>query len=258
MRISPRLAAALFAVWMIFFPQYIPAHFAWTVTPRMTQLFIGAGYIFRTYFFALFIFEKDWRKLRWAFVGNMVFTGALMLATLWHADEMHWRTVVGHLWIILYTAEPVTMFLLIPRGETARLAHTTTGGPILPWFRRFLMLEVGITALLGAFLIINPEFFNTRWPWNLNPFDARIMAAWFVGWACWAGAIVLAEDWDEVRLAAIGNIIFGLALTAVNLIFYSQFDHTKPNVNGYVIWIIILTLGMAFFYWQQERRRARA
>ena len=57
--------AALFAIWMFFFPGLIPSHFAWTVEPRLAQAFIGAGYVFRTFFFLLFVFERDWRKLRW-------------------------------------------------------------------------------------------------------------------------------------------------------------------------------------------------
>ena len=44
-------AAAWFAIWMLFFPSYVPDYFAWDVQPRYAQAFIGAGYIFRTVFF---------------------------------------------------------------------------------------------------------------------------------------------------------------------------------------------------------------
>jgi hypothetical protein len=60
-------AAATFAVWMFFFPDSIAEKFAWDVHPRMTQLFIGAGYVFRTAFFLSIAFGKDWTKLRWMF-----------------------------------------------------------------------------------------------------------------------------------------------------------------------------------------------
>ena len=105
--------AALFAIWMFFFPGLIPSHFAWSVEPRLAQAFIGAGYVFRTFFFLLFVFERDWRKLRWTPWGNLVFTATLLLATIWHAEEVNWRFLVAHLWVILYTLEPVTMFFLI-------------------------------------------------------------------------------------------------------------------------------------------------
>ncbi len=97
------LLAAIFAVWMLFFPQLIPTAFAWNAQPRAAQAFIGAGYLFRTYFFLLFVFVADWRLLRWSYYGNLLFTGALLLATLWHAPEMHWLTVDrAHLDRVLY------------------------------------------------------------------------------------------------------------------------------------------------------------
>ena len=97
------LLAAVFAVWMLFFPQFIPTAFAWDVQPRAAQAFIGAGYLFRTYFFLLFVFVPDWRLLRWTYYGNLLFTGALLIATIWHAPEVHWLTVAGaYLDLVLY------------------------------------------------------------------------------------------------------------------------------------------------------------
>jgi hypothetical protein len=249
------VVAAAFSIWMFFFPESIPVYFAWNVQPRMTQAFIGAGYLFRTYFFLLFVFVTDWRLLRWSYRGNLLFTGALLLATLWHAEEMHWRTLAAHFWIIFYTMEPVIMHFAIPRGEADRGTPIKNGGPILPWFRRFLIVEVAIAGLFGLAMIINPEWLNTRWPWELNPFDARIVSAWWVGWAGWSAAIVLASDWDEVRLAAIGNLIFGVALTTVNFVFIEDFNYAHPTVRAYIIGVIVLTVGMAFFFWRQERQR---
>ena len=112
-------AAAWFAIWMLFFPQSVPTHFAWDVQPRYAQAFIGAGYIFRTVFFLYVAREPNWLRLRWIVWGNLAFTGALLLATFWHIDEFLWPQFVpptAHIWVILYVFEPVTMLYLIPRG----------------------------------------------------------------------------------------------------------------------------------------------
>ena len=151
------LFAALFALWMFFFPSLIPSHFAWVVEPRLAQAFIGAGYVFRTFFFLLFVFEKDWRKLRWTPWGNLVFTATLLLATIWHAEEVNWRFLVAHLWVILYTLEPVSMFFLIPRGAAAKGEPLTTGGPLGTWLRRLLIFEVAALGLFGLFLVVSPS-----------------------------------------------------------------------------------------------------
>src|SRR5262245_56130678 len=74
-------AAAWFAIWFLFFPQFIPTYFAWDIEPRFAQLFLGAGYVFRTAFFLNAAFERSWLRLRWIVWGNLVFTGVLLLAT---------------------------------------------------------------------------------------------------------------------------------------------------------------------------------
>ncbi|MCO6450461.1 MAG: hypothetical protein J5I90_06690 [Caldilineales bacterium] len=249
------LIAAIFAVWMFFFPSLVPTHFAWVAEPRLAQAFIGAGYVFRTLFFLQFVLVGNWLRIRWTFWGNLAFTGTLLLATLWHADEMNWRFLVAHLWIIFYTFEPVTMIFNAPRSPEARQSHLTSGGPIKPWFRRFLILEVGVFFLFGAMLVINPQWLDLRWPWDLNEFDARIMAAWFLGWVGWAGAMAMAEDWDEVRLAGLLNLVLGVALILALIAFRNEFDFGRGAARNYAVALAFFTAGMGFFVWRQERSR---
>jgi hypothetical protein len=254
------LLAGVFAVWMLFFPQSIPTAFAWNVQPRAAQVFIGAGYVFRVYFFLLFVFVADWRRLQWTYAGNLLFTFALLTATIWHAGEVRWLSVVSHIWIVFYTAEPVIMHFAIPRpghrGVAPDPEPLRTGGLISPLLRGLLILEVGIGMLMGLLLVINPEWLGRRWPWDLNPFDARIVAAWWLGLAGWAGSMAMAEHWDEVRLGVFGNLLLTGTLTVASLVFWPSFNHTRPTVLQYVIGLAVFTLALAFFVFQHERRRA--
>ncbi len=246
--------AAVFAVWLLFFPDYVTPYFAWPVTPRLAQAFIGAGYIFRTGFFLSIWRERAWYKVRWTFWGNLVFTGTLLLATFWHADKFKWPFPLstGHLWLFLYIAEPVAMIYLAPRGQ---LAAPQTGGPIQRGFKVFLVIEASLLAAFGSLLVINPEFAGIRWPWELNPLDARIAAAWILAWAVWAGTMAFANDWDEIRMAAQVNILYGVALFGTILAFQSVFDPNRPTNHFYGWFVTVLTLVMAIFYWRQERTR---
>ncbi len=246
--------AAVFAIWMFFFPQFVPTHFAWVAEPRLAQVFIGAGYLFRTAFFLLFVFSRNWLRVRWTFWGNLVFTGTLLLATLWHAEEMNWRFLVAHVWVIFYTFEPVTMIFVAPMTAETRALHLHSGGPLLPWFKRFLIPVVGVLFLFGALLIINPAWLDFRWPWDLNEFDARIIAAWFMGWAVWAGTLHFARDWDEARLGVIMAILFGAAVSVSGLIFWSLFTNIGAT-RGYIGTAVLFTAGLALFAWRQERAR---
>jgi hypothetical protein len=250
-------AAAWFAIWMLAFPQFVPTHFAWDVQPRLAQAFIGAGYIFRTAFFLVVARQPDWVRLRWIVWGNLTFTGTLLLATYWHVDEFTWPQFLpptAHIWIILYIFEPVTMLYLIPRG-ILRAAAPETGGPLHPLFRKFLVLVTGLLLMHGLLLVINPEFAATRWPWELNPLDARMIAAWFLGWSAWAGTMAFARDWDEIRIPARLFVLNGIALAATILVFRDEFLPDRTTISSYVGGVILLTLIMAGFHVLQERRR---
>lgn len=253
-------AAAWFAVWMLFFPQYVPTHFAWDVQPRFAQVFIGAGYVFRTAFFLNAAFERDWLKLRWIVWGNLVFTGVLLFATYWHADEFLWNpfvSPVAHLWIVLYIFEPIVMLYLLPPG-ILRAAAPTSGGPILPLFRRTLIFIAGILLMFGLLPFLHPEFASARWPWELNGLDARMISAWFLGWSAWTGTMALAADWDEVRAAARLFILNGVALTTVALVFRDEFSAGRGTATAFVVAVVLLTGAMAAFHVVQDRRRPTA
>ena len=227
-------AAAWFAVWFLFFPQFVPDYFAWDIEPRFAQAFIGAGYVFRTAFFLNAAFERSWLRLRWIVWGNLVFTGTLLFATYWHAEEFHWNpfeTPLAHIWIVLYIFEPVVMIYLIPRGTLSAPAPTS-GGPIDRWFKRFLVLVTGLLLMNGLLLLINPEFAATRWAWELNPLDARMVSAWFLGWSVWCGTMAFAQDWDEIRTAARLFILNGVALLAVTVIFRDEFLPGRGRRSG--------------------------
>ena len=252
-------AAAWFAIWMLFFPQSVPTHFAWDVQPRYAQAFIGAGYIFRTAFFLYVARQPDWFRLRWAVWGNLAFTGTLLLASYWHIEQFTWSQFLpptAHIWVILYVFEPVSMLYLIPRG-ILRAEPRIEAGPLHPLFRKFLVLTAGLLLMHGLLLVINPEFAATRWPWELNPLDARIVAAWFLGWSAWSGTMAFARDWAEIRAPAALFVLNGAALTAVAVIFSGELRAGVSPTSSLVWGVVALTLAMVAFFVVQERRARR-
>ena len=244
--------AGAFAIWLLFFPDKAN-DFAWIIEPRLAQVFIGGGYIFRTAFFLNVAIWPRWERFRWIFWGNLAFTGTLLLATFWHADRIRWGAVIGHAWLILYVAEPAAL-IYFAIGRSLRSAPAPDAIPMRRGFIRFLMLEAAVLAMFGALLILDPEFATTRWPWELNNMDSIIVAAWFVGWAVWCGTMAFAQDWREVRHAAYLNIIAGVGILGASLTSLSLF--TSPRSAGYLITIAVLVILMAVFSWRQEQSPA--
>jgi low temperature requirement protein LtrA len=109
--------------------------------------------------------------------------------------------------------------------------------------------------MFGLLLLLNPEFAAARWPWELNGLDARIVAAWPLGWAVWCGTMAFAADWHEIRTAARLFVLNGLALTVVAIVFRDEFLPGRGSALGFTLTIATMTILMAGFHWVQERHR---
>ena len=253
------LLAAFFVIWLVFFPDK-GVLFAWPITPTFTAIFIGMGFLARL-FIGFFLWRtKYWPLLRWQAGANLAFLVVIFLATYWHIEDMNWGTslLMAHIWVLAYTAEPVMLFLIEPRTPEARapLPEELRRGSILASFKPFLALGIISCLTIGGLAFINPTFLDTRWPWPLDPFDARIMAAFFTLAAGWCVTIYFARDWAEVRLAAVGLIIITVSNFIAWLFMLPQFDLARKNTYSYGIIYGLFALIVIFFYWKQERSHA--
>jgi hypothetical protein len=248
--------AASFVVWLLFFPS-TGDKFAWPVVPRLTAMFIGASFIPRAYLGYHLWREKHWYRLRWQMWGNYAFLAVILLATYWHVDQMNWTSNiwVAHVWVIAYVLEPLTLPLIEPRGERSKepLPPELRQGPILPGLRRISAGAMIIGIAIAGLLFVNPEFMDTRWPWPLDPFDARVMAAFLALAGTWAVWIYFAKDWAEAKLGVVGLILYTVALFGVWLVGLPEYDTSREN-----IWSIGVVAGVSavlfgYYYWRQER-----
>ena len=148
-------------------------------------------------------------------------------------------------------------FFYLPAGRGPRRAGPppTTGGPIDAWFKRFLILVTGLLLMNGLLLLLAPEFAATRWPWELNPLDAQMVSAWFLGWSVWCGTMAFAQDWDEIRTAARLFILNGVALLVVTVVFRDEFLPGRGTATGFAVALAVLTGVMVAFHVLQDRRR---
>lgn len=253
------ILAATFVVWLLFFPERGDA-FAWPVVPRLTAMFVGASFIARAYLGFHLWRERYWYRLRWQVWGNLGFLVVIFAATFWHIDEMNWSSnlLVAHIWVVAYAVEPLLLIIIEPRGEEADapLPHELREGPISQTFKRLMVTLYVILMVIAALLFLNPEFADTRWPWPLDPFDARIMAAFAVLPALWAVRVYFMEDWAEAKLAVRGLIIQGAALVVLYFITVGEFRST--NRVEYGVALTVMTILTTYGYWRQERASTQA
>jgi hypothetical protein len=262
--------ASIFVLWLLIFPA-TGIYFAWPVKPVLTALFIAAGFILRVYFGYHLWREEDWYRLRWSMTGDLVFLSVLFVATWWHVNEMNWHLtgvsnglrlfsfVVAHIWILAYTFEPLTVYLLRPREPEANLPPPAERleGPLLPSLKAALLAYFYVGTGIAALLFLNPDFANTRWPWELNPFDARIMAAWPAACAAWALTMHGMQDWAEVKIGVRSILLFTLALFVIWIFTYPTYDPARNNGLTFGIGTGLLTAGLIYAYVRQEAARRK-
>ena len=250
--------AAAFVIWLLFFPS-TGNRFAWPVVPSFTAMFVGAGFIDRILIGYFLWRESYWPRLRWQVAANYAFLIVIFLATYWHIDEMNWKTniIVAHIWVLAYTVEPIMLFLLEPRVPEAKapLPPELRRGPIFAGLKGVVALGLIIAVTIGSLAFINPKFLSTRWPWPLDPFDARIMAAFFALNALWCVTTYFADNWGEIRLAVLGMILFTVSNFIVWLVILPQLDKARHNVYTYGIGFGLFSIVLIYYFWRQERVR---
>ena len=63
------LLAAVFVIWLLFFPD-TATRFAWPIPHHVAAMFIGTGFILRSFLGWHLWREKYWYRLRWIVWGN--------------------------------------------------------------------------------------------------------------------------------------------------------------------------------------------
>ena len=263
--------AAFFVLWFLILPAD-GKYFAWPVVPELTAMFLGAGFILRSYFGYHLWRDKYWYTLRWSMFGDFAFLSVLFITTWWHVQEMNWNVqgvsnglrifslIITHVWILAYTFEPLTVFLLHPRDPEANapIPAQLSEGPLLPQIKAALIALFYLGAAFWALFFFTPEFANSRWPWALNAFDARIMSAWFAGVAVWSVTMYFMKDWAEVKIGVRAILFFLVGLLGVWVTSSWRYPLNDTPIAArqgwiYAILLVVLIGCLLFAYWKQEQ-----
>ena len=267
--------AAFFVLWFLILPK-TGVYFAWPVVPELTAMFLGAGFMLRSYFGYHLWRDKYWHSIRWSINGDFAFLGVLFISTWWHINEMNWNLqgvssglrifslIIVHVWVLAYTFEPLTVFLLHPREKEAHapVPAELSEGELQKPLKYVLATIFFFGAAFWALLFFTPDFANTRWPWELNAFDARIMSAWFAGSSVWAVTMYFMKDWAEVKVGIRALLFFILGLLGVWVIASPRYElnHTAIAARQGLIYGLalgVMAIWLLYAYWKQEQARKK-
>jgi hypothetical protein len=173
---------------------------AWDIAERRDALLIGVGYVFRTLLFLVIFQASTWLEIRWIVVGNAVFAGVLLVATLVWGDLITWSRPTAIGWLFLYMEEPIWMLTLVPEAAMGG-PLIGSGGGLPAWLVVLLLAEAVVTFVIGLYLF----FVKPRRPDLVSP---RVVAGFVLGWSFWCTSLAMAESEHEAQDGLVLNAVW--------------------------------------------------
>lgn len=187
---------------------------AWPISPEMTPLAMGGGYLAGALFFARGAHAGRWHAMAVGFVGASVLSWLLLLATVLHWD----RFTHGHpaflIWLVVYAVAPFLLPALWWRNR--RHDPGPAGGDrLVPrWLRTIVGGAGGVQLVVAVGMFLRPDLAAQLWPWTLTPLTARSLSAFVAFVAVAAAAFLFEPRWSGLRLH-VESAVLGLVLVAL-------------------------------------------
>jgi hypothetical protein len=210
------LLVFLAGVQLFVFPLRTDRYFAWTIGSPMTAVFLGASYWSAVGLELTAARAQWWAHARIAIPAVLVFTTATLVVTLVHLDLFHLGAdfeastqLVTWAWIAVYAVVPVLMVVaLVDQRRHGAVVPPPTG---LPAFVRAVVAGLAVLLLvLGAALLVAPEWADAAWPWALTPLTGRAVGAWLIGLGTGAAHVLVLDDRPSIRPLGVTALLFGV------------------------------------------------
>jgi hypothetical protein len=250
--IAPVLALAV--VMLFILSGDTEQHWAWTIRPELTAMFMGAGYASGTYFFARVFFGKSWHTVALGFLPITMFTIFMFLATVLHWDRFNHGHVSFWIWTFLYFVTPIlvpALWVMNRRTDPGR----APGELLVPIpIRGVLGIAGAVLVLLAAAMMVSPSTFADDWLWPLSELTARVVAAFIV----LTGGLLLGIAWDARWSASrihIETFVIGATLMLIAIVRdWDSLDLSNLVRWGYLVSVAVgLALLVLFHTWMRKR-----
>jgi hypothetical protein len=243
---------------LYFWPDDTGRLFAWTITPRMTPLLMGAGYIAGAYFFARTLAETRWHRVHIGFLPVTTFAASMGLATILHWDRFNHHHISFYAWVFLYATTPFIVFGLWLSNRRADPGTPDPDDATIPLPVRWVLGVAGAAILgTGLLLFLFPQAMIAVWAWKLTPLTARVVGGWFALPGVFGLGMAGDRRWSAARLALQSQAL-GIALILIGVArAWGDFDRTRPLTWAFVAGMAGLLLAIVALYAALEARRAR-
>lgn len=224
---------------LILFPAATDAGFFWALTPPVSAAMFGALYLAAGLLVVWASLKGVWESARYLAPMVVVFSGAMLVATLLHLDRFDGGAKFLY-WLAVYTVALLT-------GGFFYYCHERDGatwevrGQRTPPAVRLVALAVGVLA--AAFAVVGyavPGLVAGLWPWELTPLTTRAFLSWVGAFA--TGLLWAFYDPDRDRTRPVGIMLVATAALLAAMLLKHRGD-LRPEPLG--TWLFgVGTLGM--------------
>lgn len=209
------------------FPSDTDRLFAWTITPPMTPMMLGAVYLGGAYFFVRAYRAAAWHTVKAGFVAVGTFASLMGVATVIHWDRFDHQHVAFWLWAGLYFTTPFLVWA-VWGANRRRGTEAQPDDVMLPRPARLVMAVAGALAVTaGLFLFLMPPRAVDVWPWSLTPLTSRVLGAIFMLGV--AGLGVLTDTrWSAARLMLQVQVFMLTLILVAAVRVHDDFDESNP------------------------------
>jgi len=241
-------------VTLFLYPDQTDHRFAWTITPTMTAMLMGAGYGSAAYFYTRLLLGRHWHHLGLGLVPTSVFTWILLAATVLHWDRFHHGTFPFLLWWWIYLITPIAVPAVWLANRRRDPRTSEPGERPYPGWLRVGMLAAGVgMCAIAAWMFLDPNGAIGVWPWELTPLTARAVAA-FVALPAIAWLAIAADGRWSAAKRMLETVAIGLVLLLVAVgRAWDQFDHGSALTYAYIGGLVGTLAAIAVLYVWMER-----
>ncbi len=212
--IIPVLTAAFVILYL--FPTRTKELWAWTISPTMTAMLMGGGYLAGAYLFLRVTTARQWHRVGPLFPAITVFTTMLLIATVIHWDRFNHGHVSFWAWLVLYILTPPLLPWLWARNRRFDPRSPEPGERLVPKAIRNVMVAVGAGQLaFSIVMFVRPTAIIGHWPWMLTPLTARVISAFAAFPAVGYLSFAFDRRWSSFRhvleVATLGIVLIGIA-----------------------------------------------
>jgi hypothetical protein len=239
------------------FPSDTDHLFAWTISPPMTPMTLGAVYLGGAYFFARAFRAVAWHTVEAGFVAVGTFASLMGVTTILHWDRFNHDHVAFWLWAGLYFTTP---FLVWGVWATNRRRRSAAGPDdlVLPATARTVMGGTGAVAVVaGLFLFLMPSQAIDAWPWAITPLTSRVLGAIFMLGIAGLGVVTDAR-WSAARIMLQVQVFMLTLILVAAARAHRNFDASNAMTWLLLAGFVVALASAAILSVTMDRRRLSA